>query len=142
MTAIHLCLITGQFFRPPAKQVLAVLGAGVELTLVPEPDNPYDPQAIKVMFEPRGGIAESAFAILDSELLNCGMTLEMLMSGGPIQLGYLAASAGKPLAKARSAGEPLSGNGDVFEAALAGTARANLAFAPDGGPRARVTFDE
>ncbi len=142
MPTPFLCLITGQWFRPPAKQVLAVLSAGTALSLVAESDNPYDPQAVKVMFQPRGGISEAAFSQLDSELLNCGMTLEMLMSGGEIQLGYLAASGGKPLAKARAAGEVLTGNAEVFEAVLAQQASACLAFGPDGSPRALVTVQE
>ena len=74
-----------------------------------------------------------------SELLGAGMTLEMLMSGGPIKLGFIPAQEGKPLAKALAAGEVLVGNGTVFEAVLAGGASAQLAFGPDGGPRALVT---
>lgn len=141
----HLCLISGQFHRPPARQVLAVLASGTPLELVPEPDNPYDPQAIKVMCDLAGGALDgvladpSTTAGFEQELLNCGMTLEMLVSAGPVQLGYIAASGGKPLARALAGGEPLVGNGIIFEDALAGTASATLCFAPDGSPRCQVT---
>lgn len=126
-------LIVGAHFRPPAKQILAHLPAGAQLSLVEENDNPYDAEAVKV-FVATGEIPESQFPALDQELPEAGLTLEQLMSTGPVWLGYVPASGGKPLAKAQAAGEPdLIGNHEVRE--LMGNCIATLGFGPDGTPR-------
>lgn len=130
-------LLVGAHFRPPAKQVLAHLPVGTQLTLEPEPDNPYDPLAIKVFVDP-ALIPESQFSALDKELLETGNTIEQIMSGGPIWLGYVPAAEGKPLAKARANGElDLIGNDKVREIGALGESEyaATLAFGPDGSPR-------
>lgn len=41
--------IVGSNFRPPAKDLLQVMATGTPLTLLRDPDNPYDPNAIKVL---------------------------------------------------------------------------------------------
>ncbi len=40
--------IVGVKFHPPARAILAVLPVGTELELIPEPDNPYDENAIMI----------------------------------------------------------------------------------------------
>lgn len=40
--------VVGAHFRPPAKAIIDSLPAGHELKLIAEPDNQFDPQAIKV----------------------------------------------------------------------------------------------
>lgn len=41
--------IVGTFFRPAGKIILQELASGASLELVPEPDNPYDANAVRVM---------------------------------------------------------------------------------------------
>jgi len=45
-------LIVGSQFKPGARAVLAALLRGTNLALVPEPDNPHDPNAIAVLATP------------------------------------------------------------------------------------------
>src|SRR6266436_929887 len=40
--------IVGMKFHPPARTILAILPIGTELELIPEPENPYDPNAIMI----------------------------------------------------------------------------------------------
>lgn len=128
-------LIVGAHFRPPAKQVLAVLPQGARLDLQEENDNPYDPAALKV-FLPLDQIPEAQFPALEAELPGAGLTLEQLMSGGPLFLGYVPAQDGKPLAKARAAEPELLGNVQVRE--LMGGTRTFLGFGMDGSPRLHI----
>lgn len=131
--------LVGMHFRPPAKWVLEHLPANTELRLVPEPENPYDPKAIKVLVEPRF-IPESQHEALREKLLGTGYDLdELLALGSPIWLGFVGDSEGK---LCREAGLP--GNGDV-----AGMARdrgcevadllASLGFQLDGKPAVHVS---
>lgn len=45
----HTLPIVGAHFRPPAKQLLAAIAGGTDLALIPEPENPYDPNAVRVV---------------------------------------------------------------------------------------------
>jgi hypothetical protein len=99
-------LLVGQHFHPPAKIVLACLTAGTAVRLEPDPQNPYDSEAIKVILAfdqiDRAGIAE--LRDREEELIGFGSSYETLTDGGPaaeMQLGHVAASTGKPLAKAK-----------------------------------------
>lgn len=132
-------LIVGMHFRPPAKQVLAVLPSGAELLLVPEPENPYDPSALKVQVWP-GQVPEGVRADLSECLEGTGFALEELLAAEePFWLGYVAASGGKPLAKAGL----IEGNKEFLEL-MAGSPKhkATLAFAPDGAPLVRLSEGE
>lgn len=130
-------LIVGAHFRPPAKQVLAHLVSETELMLVEDNENAYDAAAVRVMFDP-GLIPESEYTSLESELLEAGVTLEQLMSGGPIQLGFVPAQDGKPLRTARTTEPNLLGNQQVRELIGDGEFAAWLDFAPDGSPRLSI----
>lgn len=142
-------LIVGAHFRPPAKQVLQFLPAGAELQFEEENDNPYDAAAVKVFADP-GQIPDEVHGLLDEELANCGMTLEMLMSAGPVFLGYVPSQGGKPLQKARQSEPGLLGNEQVRELFLSedgiclmgskNAPRVVLGFAPDGSPRALISL--
>lgn len=139
-------LIVGAHFRPPAKQVLAHLASGAELTLVEDNQNQYDAAAVRCMFDP-DLIPDSEHQSLESELLEAGVTLEQLMSGGPIQLGYVPAQDGKPLAKARQTEPGVLGNQQVRELMGHGSPpehpyTVSLGFAPDGSPRAVITVQD
>lgn len=134
-------LLVGDHFRPPAKLILAHLPIGAPLRLDPEDTNPYDEEAVKIMFDP-WQIPESQFEALDSELPAMGFTLEQVMSGGDLQLGYIPKSGGKPLLQAQKEEPGLVGNHEVREAMLDSGHRAQLTFGPDGKARVLVTFDE
>lgn len=140
MTRTLAAPIVGAYHRPPAKTILQFLPGGAQITLVKEPENPYDPSAIKVFVDPTQ-VPESQLSELTNALPLQGYTIEQIMSGGPIQLGYIAASGGKPLAKAKEAngGVELVGNQEIGEWALE-TDEAQLGFAPDGLPLVLFTL--
>lgn len=130
-------LLVGAHFRPPAKQVLTALPSGSLLRLQPEPENPYDPKAIRVLasFE---SIPESQYSELDDRMIGTGHDLESLRAAGEIFLGFVPDSAGKVC---RDSGLP--GNGDVHVMAHeAGVEveglEAKLAFCPDGKPAVEI----
>lgn len=133
-------LVVGTHFRPPAKQVIAVLPSGAKLRLEQDNDNAYDPSAVRVLVE-LDQIPESQFPALEAELPNFGLTFDQLMSTGPVFLGYIPAQDGKPLAKARMGEPELLGNQQVRELAFDSQGlpdpdvTASLSFAPDGSVR-------
>lgn len=132
MSKTLVSLLVGMHFKPPAKQVLAHLPAGAALRLEGEPENPYDPEALKVLvaFE---AVPEAQLAGLEESLEGTGFTTQDLADLGEIWLGYVAASGGKPLAKAG-----LEVGNAEFNSALQGSpdeAKATLVFGPDGSPR-------
>lgn len=142
----HMSLIVGSHFRPPAKQVLAHLASGTELILVEDNENAYDAAAVRVNFDPKL-IPESEFPTLEHELLEAGITLEQLMSGGDIQLGFIPAQEGKPLAKIRVTEPGCLGNLEVREIMGNGGEseqpyKALLDFAADGSPRLAIIVQE
>jgi hypothetical protein len=134
--------IAGAFHRPPAKQVLQALPSGAKLILQPEPENPWDALAVKVLVDVGDAITIQQFPGLQAALDGTGVEAhELISSHEPLQLGYIAASQGKPLAKAKAAGFPGVGNAEVL-AALEGhwaNAQATLEFWVDGSPCVRVT---
>ncbi len=132
-------LIVGAHFRPPAKQVFAVLAQGHRLRLEEQNDNAYDAAAVRIMLDLTGEdgmplLSEAQMAELEAELPNCGLTLEQLMSSGPLQLAFVPAQDGKPLAKARLTEPDLLGNQQVRELMGPGLTT-TLGFALDGSPR-------
>lgn len=72
---ILLSPIVGAFYRPPAKTILGLLGPGHELVLDPEPDNPYDENAVKVGVR-LGSINVSQLQMdeMEEELMKYGST--------------------------------------------------------------------
>ena len=78
--------ILGAHFRPPAKLIFLHLTTGQELTLIHEPDNPYDPNAIKVLL-PEGALPSDSEFI--DNLQSFGHDIESLRDSGPIHLGYI-----------------------------------------------------
>ena len=133
--------IVGAHFRPPARLVLAALAGGTTLRLEPEPENPYDPNAIKVLVCPEA-VPESQRERLAGELPNCGWSLELLLAEREIQLGYVCASTNaKALAKAPGT----RGNVEIGQAiALAQQAghqwAAALGFGIAGEPQVVITI--
>ena len=88
--------IVGMHSRPPAKLVLSALPAGAGLRLEPEPENPYDELAVRVMARPRDMVMEAA-EVLDWAASGHELA-ELLAREGEeewIHLGYVARNGGK-----------------------------------------------
>lgn len=83
--------IVGAHFRPPAKAIIAALPMGCPLTLVPEPSNPYDPNAIAVFVETGQikSLSEEAKANLLGLAAGMGHDWESLISPEAWHLGYI-----------------------------------------------------
>lgn len=100
-------LLVGAYFRPPAQHVLAVLPSQTPLELRPEPENPYDPEAIAVYLAgvtlkellDKSSPGGAMMAKLEDTLPSCGWSLELLLVQEEIQLGYLARAGNKALVK-------------------------------------------
>jgi hypothetical protein len=141
MTHQPTTLITGAFARVPGRQLLEVLPRGAALQLVPEPDNPYDEHAIKVFAE-LTAVGASQLQELTDRLEGTGFDLEDCRNLGLIHLGYVAATDGKPLAKAGLT----VGNREFAEAArgraLESPWQGELCFAADGSPMVRLIVKE
>jgi hypothetical protein len=78
--------IVGAYHRPPALLILQNLPTGQLLSLEPEPDNPYDANAIKVILASSDLPQDTDFS---DQLTSYGHELESLQSSGPIHLGYI-----------------------------------------------------
>jgi len=99
-----IALLTGSRFVPPALVVLGCLPEGTRVELVPEPSNPYDALAIKVVLEhPHLVISDRVLESRAEDLASCGSSPTDVLMASSIPLGHIAASSGKPLEKARSA---------------------------------------
>jgi hypothetical protein len=124
--------------------VLQVLRRGTRLRLAPEPENPYDPKAIRVLVSLGDELPVVMCGALAGALEGTGHELNDLMSSTePLHLGYIADSDGKPMAKLRAAGFTGVGNAEVKEliiqVGLDGLA-VSLEFGPDGQPQVRVAL--
>lgn len=74
--------IVGMHFRPPAKAIIAVLPESTPLLLTPEPENPYDGNAVKVL------VASSTLQALDvASKDNLALQLEGFGMGSEEVLG-------------------------------------------------------
>lgn len=80
--------IVGAYFRPPAAAVLQVLPSGCQLFLTPEPENPYDPNAVRVTVMATS-IPESEHDTLTTLVEGHGMDLQEVLNLGEIHLGYV-----------------------------------------------------
>lgn len=130
-------LLVGAHFRPPAKVLLAHLPAGCQLSLVPEPDNPYDPKAIRVLVSV-AEVPEDEWPEMETDLASCGSSQEDLEASGEAWLGYVAATGGKPLA----ARPDLVGNSEVLEAMTQPDHQAWLQFGSQGEALVQVVVPE
>jgi len=141
---IFLCPIVGAFYRPPAKTIIGLLDAGHELILDPEPDNPYDSDAIKVGVNLNSiMIPESDFERVQDELMRYGATWEDLqkdefgeMLDEPVlHLGYVPRSGAKT---AKIDGEPSFGNKEIGSVIQQPDWKATLTFSPAGQPLVQI----
>lgn len=107
--------LVGMHFRPPAKALLAVLPGGATLLLEREPDNPYDPNAVKVSV----AVAEIPKVMHDDlamALPQWGKSLEEVMAQPVWHLGYVDS---KKTGMARVVSEHMTPEGVVTSARLA-----------------------
>lgn len=59
--------LVGMKYRPPADQVVRSLQTGDQVTLIREPNNPYDPNAIAVMLH-LGYVPKASAALLAQKM--------------------------------------------------------------------------
>jgi len=88
MTTFHVPLV-GSHFRPPAKALLASLPAGHPLELRPEPQNPYDPNAIAVYLDAHTLPPEAIVELLTT-LEGSGFDLDDIHEQRDFHVGYMA----------------------------------------------------
>ena len=81
--------LVGAHFRPPAKALLAALPSGHPLLLIPEPTNPYDPNAIAV-FLSSATANQDILAELSDTLPPMGCDVETFLSQPMWHVGYMA----------------------------------------------------
>lgn len=142
---IILSPIVGAHFRPPAKLLLTILPINSPLHLDPDPDNPYDPNAVKVLIFPADPAIATSLSLLSSEerkqeLLGMGVSLEDLLTLPSIQLGFLPSSSNQ---KTRTINGTLyAGNAEVLNA-IAGSPlhSAFLTFAPNGAALVKILVE-
>lgn len=130
--------IVGTHFRPPAGLILTQLPVGTELILSPEPDNPYDPNAVRIELD---GSSIPYDKLDPDQLLSCGWTVEALRDeyeGWKVfHLGYIAASQ-----KTATIGQTLYKLNTDFLPILAGAPdhQATLTFSPEGRALVKLEY--
>jgi hypothetical protein len=80
--------IVGAHYRPPAKTLLGVLSLGTKLTLMAEPENQYDPNAVAVWLNATD-IKREAYDLLEEELPAFGFDLAQIIDLENWHLGYI-----------------------------------------------------
>lgn len=90
--------VVGMHFRPPAKDVINLLAGDTELLLERQPDNEYDPKAVKVMLY--GFTAEGQHKDLFMRFKNDALSSptdnqeELDRLQDPLWLGFVSAKTG------------------------------------------------
>lgn len=136
-------LLVGSHFTPPAKAIISALARGARVRLVPEPENPYDSHAIRVLWYPERqpdtgtlDLPEATIDALTATLPDFGEDIrdvEMAADEGiGYVIGHVSKSGGKPLRDRESKGEGLSGNSEMLSAIIEWPHEATLDFAGDG----------
>src|SRR5574337_537085 len=81
--------IVGMYFYNPAQALLKVLAADTPLSLVREPDNIHDPNAIKVMLR-SVNIPADAYEELEVHAAGHGYDVATILEQAEWQLGHIA----------------------------------------------------
>lgn len=89
--------LVGAFYRPPAKALIDVLPIGTPLTLIAEPENQYDPNAVAVWLYSRDIPEGAAHDKLSETLPAFGTDLDTVLSQEAWHLGYIAKEMAKQL---------------------------------------------
>ena len=93
----HVVPIVGMAFRPPANDVIMLLPTGAKLTLLREPDNPHDVDAVKVLLDdfnengPHANLLESLGEMLEADTYG-HLKWDADSLTDPLHLGYVANS--------------------------------------------------
>jgi hypothetical protein len=87
-TVITVLPIVGAFYRAPAAAILRVLPVGTTLTLLAEPDNPYDANAIAVYLKTED-IPQASLEVIELALPDCGLDLPSFVAQEFWHLGYI-----------------------------------------------------
>jgi hypothetical protein len=116
--------IVGAFYRPPAKAIMDVLPIGTKLTLLAEPDNNFDPNAIAVWLSSED-IPKVCYDRLEETLPDHGVTLESLLMTPDWHLGYIP----------RDLAATLKANGTVTDNS---PVTGSFSLSPNGSPRVRL----
>ena len=132
--------IVGAHFHPPAKLILQILPLNQSLILDPEPDNPYDPDAIKVMVKPTSiKIPEAQAEKIADELISYGSNWEDVMEKDLLHIGYIPKSGAKT---ARVDGQASPGNIEFLDAMSQPNWKASLTFSAMGQPFVRLSYQK
>lgn len=91
--------IVGAFYRPPAQALISVLSIGTPLTLIAEPENEHDINAVAVWLYSKD-IGENAHEVLEGLLPSYGTSLETVLSQEAWHIGYIAKEYAKQLREA------------------------------------------
>lgn len=143
-STILLSPIVGAFYRPPAKTIMSLLSVGHELLLDPEPDNEYDPNAIRVCVKLKSiDISQQDFDMVEDELMRFGANWHDLMRdefGNDVEdpefhLGYIPRSGAKT---AKIDGQPSIGNLEVMNMIRQPDWKATLTYSPAGQPLVQI----
>jgi hypothetical protein len=125
-------LLVGMHFAPPSQALIAAFSAQAHVQLVPDPDNQYDHQAIRVEWTPREADLiqdDEIRAKLEDDLAGYGRTWEeVLAEGQPIMLGHIGKDSNKNVIRAG-----LQGNATVYSMGLQNAA-GKLAWDGNGSP--------
>lgn len=86
--------IVGSFYRPPAKAILGVLPPNTELTLRAEPENPVDPNAVRVEVsrDELAKLSDAARERLTFDATPYGYDTESILAEPSWHLGYVKAT--------------------------------------------------
>ena len=110
-------LLVGIRFARGASALLACLPQGTRVELRPEPENPYDAEAIRVVLAlPSAVLSEGRLAAQAEALAGAGLSPSSVLAEPEWPLGHVGASEGKPLAIARaSAPGPIVGTRELAQ---------------------------
>jgi hypothetical protein len=98
--------IVGAFHHPPAKALIEALPIGTPLTLIAEPDNAFDVNAIMVWLKSTD-IPEAAYPMLEESLPAFGHSLDTVTNQESWHIGYIPKEMAAKLRAQGVAEQPL-----------------------------------
>jgi len=125
--------IVGYFFRPPAKALCAALRPGAALIAVREPQNEFDPNAIRVIVTSAEVLAQSDSATLTTLCAEYGFSLDDIRDAESWHLGYIPAAIAATIAPRIEIGVDYPGQ---FALSPAGKPMIDIEFPREAEPSA------